>query len=35
VQQGAPYVRAVDASGALVAIGEIKLPNLYHPFLVL
>ncbi len=35
VQQGAPYVRAVDDAGALVAIGEIKLPNLYHPFLVL
>lgn len=35
VQQGAPYVRAVDGTGALVAIGEIKLPNLYHPFLVL
>ncbi len=35
VQQGAQYVRAVDGAGALVAIGEIKLPNLYHPFLVL
>jgi tRNA pseudouridine55 synthase len=35
VQQGAPYVRAVDGAGELVAIGEIKLPNLYHPFLVL
>jgi tRNA pseudouridine55 synthase len=35
VRQGAPYVRAVDGGGALVAIGEIRLPNLYHPFLVL
>ena len=35
VRQGAPYVRAVDGAGLLVAIGEIKLPNLYHPFLVL
>jgi tRNA pseudouridine55 synthase len=35
VRQGAPCVRAVDGAGLLVAIGEIKLPNLYHPFLVL
>jgi tRNA pseudouridine55 synthase len=31
----APYVKAVSRSGALVAIGEIRLPNVYHPMLVL
>ena len=35
VEQGARYVRAVDGAGELVAIGEIVLPNLYHPMLVL
>jgi tRNA pseudouridine55 synthase len=35
VQKGARYVKAVSHSGALVAIGEIRLPNLYHPFVVL
>ena len=35
VQKGAPYVKAISRSGELVAIGEIKLPNLYHPMLVL
>lgn len=29
------YVKAVTRSGDLVAIGEIVLPNLYHPVLVL
>lgn len=29
------YVKAVTRSGDLVAIGEIVLPNLYHPALVL
>lgn len=28
------YVKAVDAAGDLIAIGEAKLPNLYHPILV-
>jgi tRNA pseudouridine55 synthase len=31
----AKYVKAVDAEGELIAIGEIRLPNLYHPILVL
>lgn len=35
VAQNTPYVRAVDESGMLVAIGQVKLPNLYHPVLVL
>jgi tRNA pseudouridine55 synthase len=29
------YVRAVNAEGELIAIGEARLPNLYHPLLVL
>ena len=32
---GARYVKAVTAGGELVAIGEAKLPHLYHPLLVL
>lgn len=32
---GARYVKAVDARGELVAIGEACLPNVYHPVLVL
>ncbi len=35
VNRGAKYVKAVNHAGALVAIGEIRLPNLYHPFVVL
>jgi len=35
VQKGTRYVKALSHSGELVAIGEIKLPNLYHPFVVL
>jgi tRNA pseudouridine55 synthase len=35
VNRGARYVKAVNRSGALVAIGEIRLPNLYHPLIVL
>lgn len=31
----ARYVKAVTREGDLVAIGEAKLPNLYHPVLVL
>ncbi len=31
----ARYVKAVNSSGALVAIGEARMPNLYHPVLVL
>jgi tRNA pseudouridine55 synthase len=35
VRNGAPFVRAVGEDGQLVAIGEVKLPNIYHPMLVL
>ncbi|MCW5982206.1 MAG: tRNA pseudouridine(55) synthase TruB [Bryobacteraceae bacterium] len=31
----ARYVKAISEDGALVAIGEIRLPNLYHPIIVL
>ncbi|MCC7498930.1 MAG: tRNA pseudouridine(55) synthase TruB [Bryobacterales bacterium] len=34
VQTGARYVKAISGSGELVAIGEARLPNLYHPILV-
>ncbi len=34
-QQGARYVKAVSQHGELVAIGEARLPHLYHPVLVL
>ena len=29
------YVKALSAEGDLIAIGEVRLPNLYHPVLVL
>ena len=35
VRQGAKYVKAVTAEGDVIAIGEARLPNLYHPILVL
>jgi tRNA pseudouridine55 synthase len=35
VQKGARYVKAVSHAGELVAMGEIKLANLYHPIVVL
>lgn len=35
VQRGAPFVKAIDPDGTLLAIGELKLPNLYHPMMVL
>ncbi len=31
----AKHVKAISRDGALVAIGEIRLPNVYHPVLVL
>jgi tRNA pseudouridine55 synthase len=36
-RSGAPsqYVKAVAEDGALIAIGEVRLPNLYHPMIVL
>jgi tRNA pseudouridine55 synthase len=32
---GAKYVKAVSPEGDLIAIGEARMPNLYHPVLVL
>lgn len=34
-RRGARYVKAVTSQGELVAIGEARLPHLYHPVLVL
>jgi tRNA pseudouridine55 synthase len=31
VPPGAPFVKALSRSGELIAIGELKIPNLYHP----
>ena len=35
VPPGAPLVKAVSRSGELIAIGQLKIPNLYHPGTVL
>ena len=35
VSPGAEYVRAIGPDGGLVAIGEIVLPNVYHPVVVI
>ncbi len=35
VPAGAPRVRALSQSGDLIAIGELKMPNFYHPSTVL
>jgi tRNA pseudouridine55 synthase len=35
VREGTRYVKAVTPQGELVAIGEARLPHLYHPVLVL
>ena len=35
VRPGSKYVKAISHAGQLVAIGEAKLPNIYHPILVL
>jgi tRNA pseudouridine55 synthase len=32
---GSKYVKAMSPEGDLIAIGEVRLPNLYHPVLVL
>ena len=32
---GSKYVKALSPEGDLIAIGEVRLPNLYHPMLVL
>ena len=34
-RSGARYVKAVSIDGRLVAIGEAKLPHIYHPVVVL
>jgi len=34
-REGTRYVKAVTPQGELVAIGEARLPNVYHPVLVL
>jgi len=31
----AKYVKAIDPQGELIAIGEARLPHLFHPILVL
>jgi tRNA pseudouridine55 synthase len=35
VKPGSPLVRALSRSGELIAIGQLKIPNLYHPSTVL
>lgn len=35
VRGPARYVKALTQDGQLLAIGEVRLPNVYHPFLVL
>jgi tRNA pseudouridine55 synthase len=35
VQPGTPYVKALSRSGELIAIGELRIPNIYHPGTVL
>jgi tRNA pseudouridine55 synthase len=35
ITRGAQYVKALGPDGELLAIGELKMPNLYHPALVL
>jgi tRNA pseudouridine55 synthase len=32
---GAEFVRALDADGSLIAIGQIVLPHMYHPVVVI
>lgn len=35
VPPGSPFVKAISYSGELIAIGELKIPNVYHPGTVL
>lgn len=35
VTPGTPFVKALSFSGELIAIGELRMPNLYHPAIVL
>ena len=34
-RSGSKYVKAVSPEGDLIAIGEVRLPHVYHPILVL
>ena len=34
-QTGSRFVKALNSEGDLIAIGEARLPHLYHPVLVL
>ena len=34
VQPGVPFVKAISSSGDLIAIGQLKFPNVYHPMMV-
>ncbi len=31
VRPGAPFVKALSSSGELIAIGQLRIPNVYHP----
>jgi tRNA pseudouridine55 synthase len=31
VEPGAPMVKALSQTGELIAIGELRVPNVYHP----
>lgn len=35
VPPGAPFVKALSQSGELIALGQLKFPNVYHPAMVL
>lgn len=35
VQPGTPKVKAISQTGELIAIGELRIPNVYHPSTVL
>jgi tRNA pseudouridine55 synthase len=35
VEPGTRYVKAMTREGELLAIGEVKLPHIYHPVVVL
>ena len=35
VRPGAPFVKALSQEGEVIAIGELRMPNLYHPSTVL
>ena len=35
IPSGSPFVKALSDSGELIAIGELRIPNVYHPSTVL